>query len=71
MLASYFAVVMALFLILVSVDVEPLVVMIETVGLLEVIALSDVVQKTLHFAVLLICNRNLQLGFPTTVVTHE
>ena len=71
MLASYFAVVIALSESIVSVDVEPLVFMIETVGLLEVMAVSDVVQKVPRLAVLLICNRNLQLGSPTPVVTHE
>ena len=71
MLASYFAVVIALSESLVGVDVEPLVFMIETVGLLEVMAVSDVVQKVPRLAVLLICKRNLELGFPSPVVTHE
>ena len=60
--ASYLAVVATLSARLVSVDVEPLVFVIETVGLLEVLAVSDGIQHIPGFAVLLICKRNLELG---------
>ena len=57
-----FAVVSTLSESLVSVDVEPLVLVIKAVGLLEVKAVSDAVQEIPDLAVLLICNINSQLG---------
>ena len=56
-----FAVVSTLSESLVSVDVEPLVLVIKAVGLLEVKAVSDAVQEIPDLAVLLICKRNPQL----------
>ena len=69
--ASQLAVVSALSESLVSVEIEPLVVVIEAVCLLEVLTGRNVCQHTPHLAVHQICNRNPQLGSPAAVETHE